>query len=108
MSCTGLKKCSPTKLAGRPEISDICVICREDVLEAKMASGLIRLHQTEGKGGRGGESGTDQDSAVSACVSEWMRTMLGRKEAREEGREEGEEKREKASIRQAVRQSVSV
>ena len=47
MSCTGLKKCSPTKLAGLPDMSDICVICSDEVLEAKMASGLISLQAEE-------------------------------------------------------------
>mmetsp|Transcript_171316 Transcript_171316/g.416552 ORF Transcript_171316/g.416552 Transcript_171316/m.416552 type:complete len:286 (+) Transcript_171316:266-1123(+) len=39
MSCTGLKKCSPTKRSGRPDGPAISSMRKDDVLDAKMASG---------------------------------------------------------------------
>ena len=38
---TGLKKCNPTNLSGRPLLSAMSVICKLEVLEAKIQEGLI-------------------------------------------------------------------
>mmetsp|Transcript_39613 Transcript_39613/g.112318 ORF Transcript_39613/g.112318 Transcript_39613/m.112318 type:complete len:204 (+) Transcript_39613:94-705(+) len=40
ISCTGLKKWMPTNLSSRPEKTDISVIDNDEVLEAKIVSGL--------------------------------------------------------------------
>jgi hypothetical protein len=41
MIWTGLKKCKPTNLSGRPDATAMDVMARDDVFEAKMALGLI-------------------------------------------------------------------
>jgi hypothetical protein len=40
MSCTGLKKCTPTNFSGRPDASAIWVMLSEDVFDAKTVEGL--------------------------------------------------------------------
>ena len=40
-TCTGLKKCNPTNLSDLPDSIAIVVTAREDVLEAKIADGLM-------------------------------------------------------------------
>ena len=41
ITCTGLKKCSPTNLSGRPEAMAMVLMAREDVFEANMHSLLM-------------------------------------------------------------------
>ncbi|GMF66116.1 unnamed protein product [Phytophthora lilii] len=43
MSCTGLKKCSPTTCDARPEEPAKSEMASDDVLEARMAEGLATL-----------------------------------------------------------------